>query len=497
MSLSLGRALAFFTTPAQVNTLITEALATRGITIDAANYTALTTNYPAASYNGAFAWVEAAQGTAWLPGTMGGTYYPLGLYHSNGTDWIFTPSPSQATQAEVDTGTNNDKFVTPQTLFNDSKWATKNAAVTVSNSTAVGHYPVTFVPANGALTTLNTNSSIYVSPSDQVVVSPYFTATNSVFAGTVDAAQVKGLFISSTNGGDGSTSALTLTGNNGYGGTNYYGALTLENTGATNGKKYLRINTAGGLEIINNAYSSTIWSLSDSGSSYSPTVTADNINAGSAISAGTTITATGTITSSSSTAFIATGNAVNNIALQMANASALRNIGDVAENQMYFDINTGGSNRGHFTFRGTNSYTTYADINPDGIKALTTYQGKSSFNTALSAETTVDNYRFRIANSGGIFPQIISNTSGNVDSCWSFIASVSGNATPMGQNSGTLVSNSSWTTLFSNHGLDSRGDTVIVHVTDKSAGRIYRVTFLVTNDSGNTTGYNILVERLI
>ena len=494
MSLSLGRALAFFTTPAQVNTLITEALATRGITIDAANYTALTTNYPAASYNGAFAWVEAAQGTAWLPGTMGGTYYPLGLYHSNGTDWIFTPSPSQATQSEVDTGTNNDKFVTPQTLFNDSKWATKNAAVTVSNSTAVGHYPVTFVPANGALTALNTNSGIYVSPSEQVVVSPYFTATNSVFAGTVDAAQVKGLFISSTNGGDSSTSALTLTGNNGYGGTNYYGAINLENTGATNGKKYLRINATGGLEIINNAYSSTIWSLSDSGSSYSQTVTGDNINANSAISAGTTISATGTITSSSSTAFIATGNAVNNIALQMANASALRNIGDVAENHMYFDINTGGSNRGHFTFRGTNSYTTYADINPDGIQAKTTYVGKTAYNVPLDTELTVGNFTFRVSNQGGIFGQVKSSSGSGVNTSFTSFGCVSGAS--IGQTSNTGFNLTTYASVWTTHGMDAAGDYVQSLVVDKNNSRIYRVTFM-RNDNGSTTGYNIIVEQLI
>lgn len=134
MSLTLGKAFAFFTTKAQVNQLITAALATRGITIDATNYTDLVTNYPAADHNGAFAWVENAQGTAWLPGTLGGTYYPLGLYHSNGTDWVFTPSPSQATQPEVDAGTNNDKFVTPLTLANDSQWNTKVGSLTVASA---------------------------------------------------------------------------------------------------------------------------------------------------------------------------------------------------------------------------------------------------------------------------------------------------------------------------------------------------------------------------
>lgn len=516
MSLSLGKALAFFTTPAQVNNLITQALATRGITIDVANYTALVTNYPPASYNGAFAWVEASQGTAWLPGNLGGTYYPLGLYHSNGTAWIFTPSPSQATQAEVDTGTNNDKFVTPLTFTNASKWATKQNSITVANTTTNANFYPTFVSATGALTTLNTSTAnFYVNPSNGnintngvysgvgVSATSYVNCSAGMSASTMTAYTITSLgdligpTITSTSGGNGTTSALSLTGNNGYGGTNYYGAITINNTGATNGKKYLRVNTSGGLEIINNAYTSTIWSLSDTGSSYSQTVTGDNINASTAISSSGTITSTGMITGNSSTAFRATSNAVNNVSLEMANTSAIRNTGDIAENIMYFDINTGGSNRGHFRFRGTSSYTTYCDINPDGIQALTPYTSKSSFNVALDTVVTADNYKFRISNQGGVFPQVESNTSGNVDSCWSYVASVASNATPFGQNSGILVANNAWSTIFNSHGLDSRGDTVIVHITDKNAGKIYRVTFLVTNNSSNTTGYNIMVERLI
>jgi hypothetical protein len=81
-----------------------------------ANYAALP---PANTVTGQFYWCSASQGTRWLPGSLGGTYYPNGLYYSNGTSWEFVVSPYQATQAEVDTGTNDDKFITPKT-FNDS-----------------------------------------------------------------------------------------------------------------------------------------------------------------------------------------------------------------------------------------------------------------------------------------------------------------------------------------------------------------------------------------
>lgn len=516
MSLSLGKALAFFTTKPQVETMITEALATRGITIDAANYTALVTNYPPASYNGAFAWVEASQGTAWLPGTVGGTYYPLGLYHSNGTDWVFTPSPSQATQSEVDAGTNNDKFVTPQTLANDSKWATKQAAITATDSNTGTWYP-TMVSGAGAI-----GSSVHINTTGFKVIGSSLTMTGDLQANlavfttkvittdveagqTVSATTVETETLTSTNGGDGSTSAVTLAGNNDYGGVDYYGAITLNNTnsGATNNKKHIRLNNTGGLEVVNNAYSTTIMGLSDGGTlSVSSTVTAPNLTSTSVFSGfnGTfsnTLSASGSITGNHSTAFIAGSNAVSNVSLQVPNESAIRNIGNTNNQSLYFDINTGGSNNGQFKFRGTNSYTEYAVINSSGINALTSFKGKSSFNVALDTEVTVDNYKFRVSNQGGVFPQVESNTSGTVDSCWSFFASVTGNATIVSQNSGTLVANNAWTTLFSNHGLDSRGDTVIVHITDKNAGKIYRVTFLVTNNASNTTGYNILVERII
>lgn len=87
-----------------------------------ANYSALPT---ASSAPGAFYWVENSQGTKWLPGSLGGTFYPAGLYYSNGTSWVTAPVPWQATLAEVNAGTNNDTFVTPYSFENADKWSTK------------------------------------------------------------------------------------------------------------------------------------------------------------------------------------------------------------------------------------------------------------------------------------------------------------------------------------------------------------------------------------
>lgn len=90
--------------------------------LTAANFSALPL---AADHNGKFYWCLASQGTAWLPGTLGGTFYPKGLYYSDGSSWTNQPVPYQATITEVNTGTNDDKFITPSTFTNASKWDTK------------------------------------------------------------------------------------------------------------------------------------------------------------------------------------------------------------------------------------------------------------------------------------------------------------------------------------------------------------------------------------
>lgn len=57
-----------------------------------------------------------AQGTQWVGAIYGGTYYPNGLYYSNGTDWIHSDNPYQASQATVNAGLVSDQFVSPLTL---------------------------------------------------------------------------------------------------------------------------------------------------------------------------------------------------------------------------------------------------------------------------------------------------------------------------------------------------------------------------------------------
>jgi hypothetical protein len=71
---------------------------------------------PAISNVAEYYWVLNSQGTAWLPGGLGGTYYPKGLYFSNGATWSHMETPVQASLTEVNAGVVDDKFVSPNTL---------------------------------------------------------------------------------------------------------------------------------------------------------------------------------------------------------------------------------------------------------------------------------------------------------------------------------------------------------------------------------------------
>jgi hypothetical protein len=137
------------------------------------NYSAL----PAANtVSGDFYWVSNSQGTKWLPGSLGGTYYTNGLYYSNGTTWEYIDVPYQATQAEVNTGTNDDKFVTPNTFTNASKWGTKadrQDEVLSGGTITIGDYD-----AGGTNNDVRVSTTSWYLASTQTV---YSTLTNTDF----------------------------------------------------------------------------------------------------------------------------------------------------------------------------------------------------------------------------------------------------------------------------------------------------------------------------
>jgi hypothetical protein len=73
---------------------------------------------------------------------------------------------------------------------------------------------------------------------------------------------------------------LNVITDNGHGGANYAGIMTMTNTntGATNPNKYIRLNPTGDLEIINSAYSATIMGLSDAGTVTAPLFSGSGAN---------------------------------------------------------------------------------------------------------------------------------------------------------------------------------------------------------------------------
>ena len=87
-----------------------------------ANYSALP---DATLYTGRLFYVINSQGTEWLPGSLGGTYYPSGWYYCTGTAYLYQETAFQASQATVNAGTNSDQFVTPLTLTNSTQLAAK------------------------------------------------------------------------------------------------------------------------------------------------------------------------------------------------------------------------------------------------------------------------------------------------------------------------------------------------------------------------------------
>ena len=82
-----------------------------------------------------FYWVSSATGYRII-----GTYKSNGLYYSNGTSWEYIDAPTTATQNEVNTGTLTDKYLTPSTFENATKWTTKmdaNVSINALNDVTI------------------------------------------------------------------------------------------------------------------------------------------------------------------------------------------------------------------------------------------------------------------------------------------------------------------------------------------------------------------------
>lgn len=91
------------------------AISGMGVYGKVSNFAAL----PPANLHDGETWICLnSQGTRWLPGSLGGTYYPKGQYYSDGVSWLYDETAYQASQADVNAGVITDQFVSPATLAN-------------------------------------------------------------------------------------------------------------------------------------------------------------------------------------------------------------------------------------------------------------------------------------------------------------------------------------------------------------------------------------------
>ena len=127
--------------------------------------------------------------------------------------------------------------------------------------------------ANGRITTLDanlgtatTNISNLVTQANANVAAYLTTYGGNVSAGNLNVGNYSNIYIAT--GSTSNKSALTISGNvYGRGGAGYLDAVQLTNdySAATNPSKYIRVGPGGTFEIINNAYTQNIFSLTDAG----------------------------------------------------------------------------------------------------------------------------------------------------------------------------------------------------------------------------------------
>ena len=372
---------------------------------------------------------------------------------------------------------------------------TGGAITGVGNITAAG---ILAVNASGGITTNQTAFDIVNSTATTVNIGGAATAVNiGAITGTLTVNNPTVV---------GSQTSLTLF-NTTATTVSAFGAATTATIGATSGTLTLRNPTVVGTQTTVNLWNTASTTVNAFGAAISLNLGASTgtttVNNNLSMASGKTIGTTGTVTSNHATAFSAGDSAISNVALSVPRDAAIRDRTNGAST-MYFDVSNGGTTNGTFTFRSSSAYTnlltmssTVFTVNTGAVvTARTASIGRLPFNSAIDTELSIDDYRFRVTSTTGIFPQIISNVSGQTkNSAWTSVAAISGQAVAQVGSTGNLVPNNAWVNLYDSHGMDSSGDTVTVTLQDKALGRIYRVTFM-RSDAG-TVGYNIIAERLL
>jgi len=218
-----------------------------------ANYSAL----PDPTLHDGETWIAlASQGTSWLPGSFGGTYYPKGQYYSDGTNWIYDSNSYQASQSDVNTGTITDQWVSPSTLAN-SIWAFTVSKVLATTLTGLN------VALTGAITSSDSILTAFGKIQNQIsnLPPPKFSYTDTVLGTATSGAGnqfSKSVLIPANTLTSG---ALNIKGRATKNGSSSYGWLNIYINTANNlsGAAHLgQINSSGGNTLANFAIDRTI-----------------------------------------------------------------------------------------------------------------------------------------------------------------------------------------------------------------------------------------------
>ena len=135
--------------------------------------------------------------------------------------------------------------------------ANKIESVTPAAGTGIGITNIDNTPPGIGFTIINTGVQTLTAGTDTRVSSSTGTVTiwNASTLQTV------------TDRGTTTTNEIVISSSNAHGGTGYAGLLTFKNSigGSTNPNKFIRLNSTGDLQIVNSAYTSTIFALTDTG----------------------------------------------------------------------------------------------------------------------------------------------------------------------------------------------------------------------------------------
>jgi hypothetical protein len=417
----------------------------------------------------------------------------------NGTSIALGSSGTVTAAAGTLTGTTlNATVVTSSLTSVGTLTSLSSGAITTTGTLAVN--------ASGGITTNQTTFSLINSSATTVTA---FGAATTINLGYTNSVAFSNTFNIATNAQAFSTKTVNIGTGSSADGSTYV------NIGSTLGLSYVTVNGTLTATLTGNASTATklataraINGVNFDGSA-AITVTADaGTLSGSTLASGVTassLTSVGTltgVTSNAATAFSAGDSAISNVALSVPQNAAIRDRTNGAS-VIYFDVSNGGTTNGEFQFRSSNAFTNVLTMNTTAfnvntnavVTARTPSLARTAFNSAIDTELTVDEMRFRISNQGGIFPQVIGNTSTR-NLAWTVVAARSGSAVTQAGSTGTLVVSNAWTSLYTLGGMDSAGDTYTATLQDKALSRIYRITFM-RSDNGSTTGYNIIAERLL